>query len=134
MRTIRATAGTTADPHEPTLAAELHSLAHGHLAGRFYQGLELAVPLAIQCAVWGWWRTAGWLLVVSAFGAWGICDQQLEQLDAQATRSPTSARNPLLRAGRAVAGLVAGLTASALLMGAFGWLMGAIFRCIGCAG
>jgi hypothetical protein len=134
MRTIRATQVTTPDREEPTLEAELRSLAHGCLAGRLYQCLELAMPLAVQLAVWGWWRSAGWSLVVSAFGAWGLCDQALERHAEQLSDRVTPRGARWLRAGRAVAGLAAGVTASALLMEAFGQLMGSMLRCLGCAG
>jgi hypothetical protein len=133
MRTIRTTQIRTGDPDEPTLEAEARALVHGVLAGRLYQYLQLAVPLTIQLSMWGWWRCAGWSAVASLFGAWGLCDEALERRVAQssATAAPEDAR--WLRVGRAIAGLAGGLTASALLLEAFGQLMNAMLRCFGCA-
>jgi hypothetical protein len=128
MRTVVAT--TALEQEEPTLAAAIRSLAHGRMSGRFYQCLELAIPAAVQFAMWGWWRSAGWMLVVSAFGIWGICDQALERAEEERT----SAEHLWFRIGRALAGPTGGLAASCLLTEAFGHLMGTIFRCIGCAG
>ena len=121
---------TALEQDEPTLATAIRSLAHGRMSGRFYQCLELAIPAAVQFAMWGWWRSAGWMVVVSAFGIWGICDQALEQ----PAEERSSAGRLWLRMGRAVAGPTAGLAASCLLTEALSQLMGTIFRCIGCAG
>jgi hypothetical protein len=100
------------------------------MSGRLYQCLELAIPAATQFAIWGWWRSAGWMVVVSAFGIWGICDQALEQ----AVEGRSTAAALWFRIGRAVAGPAAGLAASCLLIEAISQLMATIFKCIGCAG
>jgi len=42
---------------------------------RLYQVFHLALPVAIDLAMRGWWRGAGWSLAIASFGAWGLADR-----------------------------------------------------------
>src|SRR5215211_6470133 len=63
---------------DPTLGAILQQAAYAQLPSRFYALLQACMPLAVQCWSWGWHRTAGWLVVLSAFGIWALAQQQIE--------------------------------------------------------
>src|SRR6185369_897845 len=64
---------------EPTLPNLLRSFAFGHFPTRFYQMLQLALPLSAQAWLLGFPRVAGWLLVLSAFGIWALAAQRMER-------------------------------------------------------
>jgi hypothetical protein len=104
---------------EPTLGALATRFVRTALPRRLYQVLHLALPVAIDCAVRGWWRAAGWSLALAAFGAWGLADRWLA--DAAANQ-PSHAR--LIRVVRLVAGTLAVVPPLALLLEAFLRLLG----------
>ncbi|MEO8624545.1 MAG: hypothetical protein ABI625_25915 [bacterium] len=116
----------------PTLFAGLHSLAIQNVPSRFYLGLQLAAPAAIQLWSWGWKRSALWMVAASAFGVWALFEQKRDQA------SDTEMGNPppglAFRFGHRVAGVIAAATTLALLMELFFQFMGVAFRCPGCAG
>jgi hypothetical protein len=121
---------------EPTLGAALRSLASAQLPMRFYQGLQLAAPAAAQFWVWGWRRSAAWMVTASAFGIWALCQQSLRRRDEWAPVVGAGApwRRVSLVVMRRVAGLTAGLLAGGLLAERFIHVMSFVFRCPGCAG
>ena len=65
---------------EPTLGALLRSVAYHRLPTQFYQMLQMAIPFAAQLWFWGWKRSAGWMVVVSLFGLWALCEQRVDEL------------------------------------------------------
>src|SRR4051812_30177924 len=61
-----------------TLSEVLQKTAHAQLPSQFYGLLQLSLPLAYQAWTWQFYRTAGWLFVVSAFGLWALGQQHLK--------------------------------------------------------
>ena len=120
------TADTIAE--EPTLGALLRSVAYHRLPTQFYQMLQMAIPFAAQLWVWGWRRAALWMVVVSLFGLWALCEQRVDDLGE---RSPRAA---WARIGRRLTGGPAALLAGVLALEGFVQLMRLVFRCPGCAG
>ena len=120
---------------EPTLANLLRASAFGHLPARFYQLLQLALPLSAQAWFAGFPRTAGWLLVASGFGIWALCEQRLER-DALAidVYDVGTRRSKWVGVARRVVGFAAGALAGGLLVEAFIRILGVVFKCPGCAG
>ena len=117
---------------EPTLGHTLRRAAYGQLPSRFYLALEFAAPLAIQAALDGWYRVAGWLCVISCFGLWALGQQQVAgYADRLESLGPPSRAWRYLRRGAAIGG-----SSLAVLLGAeaFVRLMAAVFKCPGCAG
>ena len=51
--------------------------------------MHLALPVAVDLGMRGWWRGAGWSLAVAAFGAWGLADRWMSE---SATDNPARAR------------------------------------------
>jgi hypothetical protein len=99
----------------------------------------LGVPWSVQFLLWGWRRSAALMVVLSTFGLWALCEQALDgghaiAADAGHAIAPRSLKRTLLRAGRRVAGFVAGATATMLLFELFVRVMFAVIRCPGCAG
>jgi len=113
---------------EPTLGALLRSVAYHRLPVQFYQMLQLAIPFAAQLWVWGWKRSAGWMVVVSLFGLWALFEQRVETMEEEARESIWP------RIARRVAGGIAGLMATGLALEGFVQLMRVVFKCPGCAG
>ena len=113
---------------EPTLGALLRSVAYHRLPTQFYQMLQMAIPFAAQLWVWGWRRSAGWMVVVSLFGLWALCEQRVDDLGE---RSPRAAWP---RIGRRFTGAIGGLLAAILAIEGFVQLMRLVFKCPGCAG
>lgn len=105
---------------EPTLGALVTRFVRTTVPRRLYQALHLALPFAIDFAVRGWWRAAGWSLAIAAFGAWGLADRWL------AERTPDTARRAtiVVRASRVVAGILATVPPALLLLEAFLRLLG----------
>ena len=64
---------------EPTLGALATRLVRTTVPRRLYQVFHLALPVAIDLAMRGWWRGAGWSLAVASFGAWGLADHWLAE-------------------------------------------------------
>jgi hypothetical protein len=64
---------------EPTLGALATRLVRTTVPRRLYQVFHLALPVAIDLAMRGWWRGAGWSLAVASFGAWGLADPWLAE-------------------------------------------------------
>lgn len=104
---------------EPTLGTLATRLVRTTLPRRLYQVFHLALPVAIDFAMRGWWRGAGWSLAVAAFGAWGLADHWLAE---SAGDNPSRAR--LVRVVRAIAGGLAVVPPLALLLDAFLRLLG----------
>jgi hypothetical protein len=100
-------------PPEPTLGALLRAAAREQLPRRFYRVLHLAIPVALQFGELGWWRPAAWMVVVSAFGAWGLCEHRTFEASTMGWKRPWS------RVGRFVAGLVGGSLFAGLLLELF---------------
>ena len=104
---------------EPTLAALATRVARTTVPRRLYQVFHLALPVAVDFAMRGWWRGAGWLLAVASFGAWGLADHWLAE---SASDHPTRAR--WIRAVRVVAGTLTVAPPIVLLLEAFLRLLG----------
>ena len=113
---------------EPTLGALLRSVAYHRLPAQFYQLLQLAIPFAVQLWVWGWKRSAGWMVVASLFGIWALCEQRVDATGEQSSRAVWP------RIGRRLAGGGAALMAGGLALEGFVQLTRVLFGCLGCAG
>ena len=106
-------------PAEPTLGALATRLVRRTLPRRLYQLFHLALPVAIDFAVRGWWRGAGWSLAIAAFGAWGLADHWMAE---SADENPARAR--WVRVIRVLAGGFATVPPIVLLLEAFLRLLG----------
>jgi len=106
-------------PTEPTLGALATRLVRRTVPRRLYQLFHLALPVAIDLAMRGWWRGAGWSLAIASFGAWGLADRWLAD---SAADNPSRAR--WVRVVRVIAGGLAILPPIALLLDAFLSLLG----------
>lgn len=104
---------------EPTLGALTTRFVRTTVPRRLYQLFHLALPVAIDVATRGWWRTAGWSLALAAFGAWGLADRWLAE---SAMDNPSRAR--WVRPLRLVAGGLAVLPPIILLLESFLRLLG----------
>jgi len=104
---------------EPTLGALATHLVRTTVPRRLYQLFHLALPVAIDLGMRGWWRGAGWALAVSSFGAWGLADHWLAE---SAADNPSRAR--WVRPLRVVAGTFAIVPPIVLLLYAFLQLLG----------
>ena len=135
MKTIDEIQGT-GSISDPTLGAILQRAAYAQLPSRFYALLQACLPLAVQCWTCGWHRTAGWLVVLSAFGIWALAQQQIEGYEdaVDVTLAGTRGSAPLWRALRKVGAVVGSLTALALLLEGFAQVMAGVFQCPGCSG
>jgi len=111
---------TYADPvPEPTLGALATRLVRTTVPRRLYQLFHLALPVAVDLAMRGWWRGAGWSLAIAAFGAWGLADRWLAE---SALDDPARAR--WVRAVRVIAGGLTIVPPVALLLELFLRLLG----------
>jgi hypothetical protein len=120
---------------EPTLGAALTRFASDELPSRFHQFLQLGIPAAYQFWAWGLPRTAAWSVVLSLFGIWALCEQALERRSELARLEwRSNGSGGVLRFLRRAAGTVAGLGAAALFAEGVLYLLGAVFKCPGCAG
>jgi hypothetical protein len=104
---------------EPTLGTLATRLVRKTVPRRLYQLFHLALPVAIDFAIRGWWRGAGWSLAIAAFGAWGLADHWLAE---SAVDNPPRAR--WVRVVRVVAGGLAIVPPIVLLLDAFLSLLG----------
>jgi hypothetical protein len=104
---------------EPTLGALATRFVRTTVPRRLYQLLHLALPVAVDFAMRGWWRGAGWSLAVAAFGAWGLADHWMAEPAVD-----TPSRAPWVRVVRVVAGGLAALPPIILLLEAFLRLLG----------
>ena len=104
---------------EPTLGALATRFVRTTVPRRLYQIFHLALPVAIDLGVRGWWRGAGWSLAVAAFGAWGLADHWMAE---SAADNPSRAR--WVRVVRVVAGGLAAAPPIVLLLEAFLRLLG----------
>jgi len=104
---------------EPTLGAVATRFVRTTVPRRLYQLLQLMLPVAIDVAMRGWWRTAGWSLAIAAFGAWGLADRWLAE---SAAENPSRGR--WVRGIRVVAGALAAAPPIVLLLEAFLRLLG----------
>lgn len=114
------TEGSGGQVTEPSLSVTLSEQVRAALPGRLPQLLQLAFPLALQFAVLGWWRSAGWAFAIAAFGTWGLADRWLTGTDSQA-----SAWRGLVRAGRVLAATLSAVALTAVVLEGFMRLMGA---------
>src|SRR5438034_11158043 len=110
---------------EPTLGSFLQRAAFAQLPARFYGLLQVSLPFAFQFWTWGWRRTAGWLVVASAFGLWALAQQQLEgYADADGLPLPASwFPLRLWRLARGAAAVLGSLITLGLLLEGFAQLM-----------
>ena len=113
---------------DPTLGALLRSVAYHRLPTQFYQMLQMAIPFAAQLWVWGWKRSAGWMVVVSLFGLWALCEQRVDDLGERSSRAAWP------RIGPRLSGAIGALLAGGLALEGFVQLMRIVFKCPGCAG
>jgi hypothetical protein len=113
---------------DPTLGALLRSVAYHRLPTQFYQMLQMAIPFAAQLWFWGWRRSAGWMVVVSLFGLWALCEQRVDDLGERSPRAVWA------RIARRLTGGVGALLAGGLALEGFVQLMRVVFKCPGCAG
>ena len=107
------------DATEPTLGALATRVVRTTLPRRLYQVFHLALPVALDLAMRGWWRGAGWSLAISAFGAWGLADHWLAE---SAADNPPRAK--WVRVVRLIAGGCAVVPPVVLLLEAFLRLLG----------
>lgn len=121
MATVSDNYDVTCDPQapEPTLGALATRLVRTTVPRRLYQILHLALPVAIDLGMRGWWRGAGWSLSIAAFGAWGLADRWLA---ASAADDPARAR--WVRVVRVAAGSLAAIPPIVLVLEAFLRLLG----------
>lgn len=113
---------------EPTLDELLHSVAYTRLPAQFYQLLQLAIPAAAELWTLGWYRSAGWMALVSCFGLWALCAKRLDE--AQSIKGPPAWLRTTRTVTKGVGLALGGVLAVDMLMRilSFG------FRCPGCAG
>jgi hypothetical protein len=111
--------GYERDAPEPTLGALATRFVRTTLPRRLYQVLHLALPVAIDFAMRGWWRGAGWSLAIASFGAWGLADHWLAE---SAADNPSRAR--WVRVVRAIAAGLAVVPPVILVLEAFLRLLG----------
>ena len=104
---------------EPTLAALATRFVRRAVPRRLYQLFHLALPVAIDLAMRGWWRGAGWSLAIASFGAWGLADRWMAE---SAEDNPARAR--WVKVVRVVAGGCAVVPPIILLLEAFLRLLG----------
>jgi len=104
---------------EPTLGALATRFVRTTVPRRLYQVLHLALPVAIDFAMRGWWRGAGWSLAIASFGAWGLADHWLAE---SAADDPSRAR--WVRVVRVIAGGLAAVPPVILVLEAFLRLLG----------
>ena len=104
---------------EPTLGVLASRLVRSTVPGRLYQVLQLALPVAIDLAMRGWWRGAGWALAVAAFGGWGLAHRWIAE---SAADNPSRAR--WVRVIRFVSGTLAAVPPIILLLEQFVRLLG----------
>ena len=60
---------------EPTFAALATSTARRLVPSRVWLTLQLALPLAADFVIRGWWRPAALAVAISLAGVWGVADQ-----------------------------------------------------------
>ena len=104
---------------EPTLGALASRFVRTTVPRRLYQLLQLALPVAIDLGMRGWWRSATWSLSIAAFGAWGLADRWLAE---SALDNPSRAR--WVRVLRFISGGLAILPPIILLLEQFVHLLG----------
>ena len=104
---------------EPTLGVLASRFVRTTLPRRLYQLLQLALPIAIDLGMRGWWRSATWSLSIAAFGAWGLADRWLAE---SARDNPSRAR--WVRVVRFISGALAALAPIILLLEQFFRLLG----------
>jgi len=104
---------------EPTLGMLATRLVRTTMPRRLYQVLHLALPVAVDLAMRGWWRGAGWSLAIASFGAWGLADHWMAE---SAADDPSRAR--WVRVVRVVAGGLAVIPPVVLILEAFLRLLG----------
>jgi hypothetical protein len=104
---------------EPTLGMLATRLVRTTVPRRLYRVLHLALPFAIDFAMRGWWRGAGWSLAVASFGAWGLADHWMAE---SAVDNP--GRGRWVRVARVVAGTLAAVPPVVLVLDAFLRLLG----------
>jgi hypothetical protein len=105
-------------PTEPTFAALATSAARRLVPSRVWLGLQLALPIAADFALRGWWRPAALGVALSLAGVWGVVDQWLWR------RAPAGRVAATGRALRVVA------AAGAIALGAV-LLLDVFFRVLG---
>jgi len=104
---------------EPTLGTLTTRFVRTTVPRRLYQVLNLALPVAIDFAMRGWWRGAGWSLAIASFGAWGLADHWMAE---SAVDNPSRAR--WVRMIRVIAGALAVVPPVVLVLEAFLRLLG----------
>ena len=104
---------------EPTLGVLATRLVRMTVPRRLYQLFHLALPVAIDLAMRGWWRGAGWSLAIASFGAWGLADHWVAE---SAIDNPSRAR--WVRVVRVIAGGLAVVPPIVLLLEGFLHLLG----------
>ena len=104
---------------EPTLATLATRFVRTTVPRRLYQLFHLALPVAVDLAMRGWWRGAGWSLALASFGAWGLADRWLAE---SAADNPSRAR--WVRVVRVVAAGLAIVPPIVLVLEAFLNLLG----------
>lgn len=119
----RAPSAANAAVAEPTLGVILTRAVRTTVPTRLYQVLHLALPLAVEFALRGWWRPALGALALAAFGAWGLADRWLWDVLASEYEERRW-RMRLARGARAAAGTAAALTAGGLALELFLRLLG----------
>jgi hypothetical protein len=119
---------------EPTLANILRSLVDAKLPSTFYQLLQFGIPFGLQLWTWGWYRSAGWMAVLSLFGIWALCEQRLEQQRTWQLEGRDQRAQSWVAVARRLSGFGASILTAGLLFEGFLHLLGAVFKCPGCAG
>src|SRR5438105_10970016 len=118
-----------------TLGALMRRVVGAEVPTRFYALLQVSLPLAWQCWTWGWRRSAGWLLVASAFGIWALAQQRIDgYVDDGLVVPIRKGWSSAWRTLRVVAAAIGCLTTLALVLEGFAQLMAGVFKCPGCSG
>jgi hypothetical protein len=110
-----------------TLDELLHSVAYTKLPTQFYGLLQLAIPAAAELWHYGWYRSAGWMVVVSLYGIWALCAKRIDEAEPDERVSPwwRIGRSVTKGLGLSLTGVVAVLTVVRLLSFVFHNLGGA---------
>jgi hypothetical protein len=89
-------AGAPGAAKDLTLDELLHSVAYTKLPTQFYGLLQLAIPAAAELWHYGWYRSAGWMVVASLYGIWALCAKRIDEAE------PDEHVSPWWRVGRSV--------------------------------
>jgi hypothetical protein len=111
-----------------TLDELLHSAAYTGFPTQFYQLLQLAIPLSAELWSIGWRMSAGWMALVSIYGAWALCAKRIDEAE------PDERLSSWLRVGRSITKGAGLALAGVLGVMAIVKILSLGLHCPGCAG